>query len=94
MPDLSLTKSDNESGQMLAGNQADFILAPGIASSGGPESNPLTVTDTLPAGMTPGTATSSSDWACTTVEPDGDLHVYAPARRSRPELPCLISRFR
>ena len=67
VPDLSLTKSDNESGKMVAGNQADFILAPGVTASGGPELNPLTVSDTLPAGMTPGTATSSSDWSCTTA---------------------------
>jgi len=67
VPDLSLTVSDNENGQMLAGNQADFILAPGTTASGGSESNPLTVTDTLPAGMTPGTATSASDWSCATA---------------------------
>ena len=67
VPDLSITTSDNEGGQMLAGNHANFILAPGVAASGGTEANLLTVTDTLPAGMTPGTATSSSDWACTTV---------------------------
>jgi hypothetical protein len=67
VPDLTLTTSDNEGGHMLAGNHADFILAPGTAAGGGSEANMLTVTDTLPAGMTPGTATSSSDWACTTT---------------------------
>ena len=67
VPDLSMTTSDNEGGQMLAGNQANFILSPGVAASGGPEADMLTVTDTLPAGMTPGTATSSSDWSCTTT---------------------------
>jgi hypothetical protein len=67
VPDLSVTTSDNEGGHMLAGNQGDFIVAPGIASSGGPEADMLTVTDTLPAGMTPGTATSSSDWTCVTA---------------------------
>ena len=67
VPDLALTTSDNEGGQMLAGNHASFILAPGVAASGGSEANMLTVTDTLPAGMTPGTATSSSDWSCTTA---------------------------
>ncbi len=67
VPELSLTKSDNESGKMLAGNQANFILAPSVSSSGGPEANMLTVTDALPAGMTPGTATSSADWGCTTA---------------------------
>jgi hypothetical protein len=67
VPDLSITKTDDENGQMLAGNRADFTLAPGVASTGGSESNMLTVTDTVPAGMTPGTATSSSDWVCSTV---------------------------
>ena len=67
VPELALTKSDNESGQMLAGNQADFILAPSVSSSGGSEFNMLTVTDVLPAGMTPGTATSSADWVCATA---------------------------
>ena len=77
VPDLSLTTSDNEGGQMLAGNHANFVLAPGIASTGGSESSALTVTDTLPAGMTPGTATSSSDWSCTTVSPTVTC-TYAP----------------
>jgi len=67
VPELSLTTSDNESGQMLAGNQGKFILAPGVSSSGGTEAQPLTVSDTLPTGMTPGTAMSSADWACTTA---------------------------
>ena len=64
---LAITTSDNEGGGMLAGNKANFILAPSVASSGGSRSNMLTVTDTLPTGMTPGAATSSSDWACATA---------------------------
>ncbi len=67
VPDLSISTTDNEGGHMLAGNKAKFILAPGVASSGGSESNMLTVTDTLPTGMTPGAATSSADWACATA---------------------------
>jgi Big-like domain-containing protein len=67
VPDLAIGVSDNEGGKMLAGNKANFTLTPSVASSGGTESNMLTVTDTLPAGMTPGTATSSSDWACATA---------------------------
>ena len=67
VPDLALTKSDNESGHMVAGNHANFILAPSVSASGGSEANQLTVTDTLPAGMTPGTATSSADWSCVTA---------------------------
>ena len=66
-PVLSLSTSDNESGHMLAGNQADFVVSPGTSPSGGTEANMLTVTDTLPAGMTPGTATSSADWTCATA---------------------------
>jgi len=65
-PVLSLTTLDNESGQMLAGNHGVFVLSPGTSATGGTEANMLTVTDTLPAGMTPGSATSSADWACTT----------------------------
>lgn len=67
VPDLALTKSDNENGHMVAGNHANFILSPSVSASGGSESNQLTVTDTLPAGMTPGTATSPSDWSCGTA---------------------------
>jgi hypothetical protein len=66
-PALTLNTSDNESGQMLAGNHANFLLTPGTSAGGGTEANMLTVTDTLPAGMTPGTGTSSSDWTCTTT---------------------------
>ena len=65
-PVLSLSTTDNESGQMLAGNHGVFRLSPGTSATGGTEANLLTVTDTLPAGMTPGSATSSADWACTT----------------------------
>ena len=65
-PVLSLSTTDNESGQMLAGNHGVFVLSPGTSATGGTEANMLTVTDTLPAGMTPGSATSSADWACTT----------------------------
>jgi hypothetical protein len=67
VPDLAITTTDNESGHMLAGNHANFILAPSVAGSGGSEADMLTVTDTLPTGMTPGTATSSSDWTCATA---------------------------
>ncbi len=65
-PVLSLSTSDNEGGKMLAGNHGVFILSPGTSATGGTEANMLTVTDTLPAGMTSGSATSSADWACTT----------------------------
>jgi hypothetical protein len=67
VPGLALTKSDNEGGHMLAGNRANFVLSPSVSAGGGSEANTLTITDTLPAGMTPGTATASSDWACTTA---------------------------
>ena len=43
------------------------MLSPGTAASGGTEANTLTLTDTLPVGVTPGTTTSQSDWLCGTA---------------------------
>ncbi len=67
LPVLSLGMSDNENGKFLAGNHAVITLSPAISASGGDEVDPLTITDTFPAGMTPGTAVPSSLWTCTTV---------------------------
>jgi large repetitive protein len=67
VPALTLTTADNENGLMVAGNHGNLVLSPGTSASGGTEANTLTVTDTLPAGMTPGTATSPSDWSCGTA---------------------------
>ncbi|MDX6210731.1 MAG: hypothetical protein QOE24_3122 [Frankiales bacterium] len=78
LPVLTLGMSDNESGQFLAGNHADLTLSPAVSPTGGQETNPLTVTDTFPAGITPGTATSSSLWTCTTVGQTVTC-TYAPA---------------
>ncbi|MDX6229744.1 MAG: large repetitive protein, partial [Frankiales bacterium] len=67
LPVLSLGMSDNEGGKFLTSNHANITLSPAISSAGGPEIDPLTITDTFPAGMTPGTATSSSLWTCVTA---------------------------
>ena len=66
LPVLALGMTDNENGKFLAGNHADLTLSPAVSSAGGPEIDPLTVSDTFPAGITPGTATSSSLWTCAT----------------------------
>ncbi|MDX6243676.1 MAG: large repetitive protein, partial [Frankiales bacterium] len=67
LPVLSLGMTDNEGGRFLTSNHADITLSPAVSSAGGPEIDPLTVTDTFPAGITPGTATSSSLWTCATA---------------------------
>jgi large repetitive protein len=67
LPVLSVGMSDNENSKFLTSNHADITLSPGVSSAGGDEIDPLTVTDTFPAGIVPGTATSTSLWTCTTV---------------------------
>ncbi|BEP12884.1 hypothetical protein acdb102_11950 [Acidothermaceae bacterium B102] len=67
LPVLGLGMTDNESGKFLTSNQAVITLSPSVTLAGGPEIDPLTVTDVFPTGLVPGTATSSSLWTCTTV---------------------------
>ncbi|HUD15921.1 MAG TPA: hypothetical protein VMQ59_01615, partial [Acidimicrobiales bacterium] len=68
-PVLDVGNTDNESGQLLAGSNVTYTLSPSVASdggNGGAESDEMTVSDTFPTGITPGTATAPSEWACTT----------------------------
>ena len=70
IPVLAVGNVDNESGEFLAGNQAVYTLSPSVSSdggAGGSESSEITLTDTFPTGITPGTATAPSDWACVTA---------------------------
>ena len=70
IPVLAVGNVDNESGQFLAGNQAVYTLSPSVSSDGGDggsESSELTLTDTFPTGITPGTASAPSDWSCATA---------------------------
>jgi hypothetical protein len=70
IPVLAVGNVDNESSEFLAGNQAIYTLSPSVAldaGNGGSESSELTLTDTFPTGITPGTASAPSDWSCLTA---------------------------
>ena len=67
LPVLALGLTDNENGKFLTSNHAHITLSPAVSAAGGDEIDPLTVTDVFPAGVTPGTATSTSLWTCTTA---------------------------
>ncbi|HEY5031001.1 MAG TPA: hypothetical protein VIJ54_00915, partial [Actinomycetes bacterium] len=65
LPVLTLANTDNQGGAQLAGSTTSYTLTPGVSASGAAETLPITVTDTLPAGITPGTATGTG-WTCST----------------------------
>lgn len=65
VPVYGLSTSDNEGGHLLAGGTAEITVTPAVASTEGAETAPLTVTTTLPTGLTPGTATGTG-YSCTT----------------------------
>jgi uncharacterized repeat protein (TIGR01451 family) len=63
VPRLGITKTDT--GPFLVGGTGTFTLTPSVqaGSDVGPETDPVTVTDTLPAGMLNGTPTVDG-WDC------------------------------
>jgi hypothetical protein len=65
VPVASITSTDNQSGEFLAGGNTTFTVTPGLASTGGSEGDEVTAIDTFPAGITPGTATGTG-WTCAT----------------------------
>lgn len=65
VPVYGLSVSDNVGGQVLAGGNATFTVTPSLDAAQGAESSPITVTATLPTGITPGTATGTG-YTCTT----------------------------
>ena len=70
IPVLAVANGDNENGEFLAGNQTVYSLSPSVSSDGGAggnESSELTLTDTFPTGIAPGTASAASDWSCVTA---------------------------
>ena len=77
MPDLSLTTSDNESGQMLAGNHANFILAPGVSSSGGTEAQHAHRHRHAADRHDPGHRNEQRRLGVRHRRPDRDVHVHA-----------------
>ncbi len=58
--------SDNDSGQLPAGGTVDYTLQAGLTSSDA-ENDSITMTATLPSGVTPGTAAATGGWGCTTT---------------------------
>ncbi|MBV9101769.1 MAG: hypothetical protein JOZ46_01770 [Candidatus Dormibacteraeota bacterium] len=61
-PQLTLTKS--HSGSFAGGGTGTFTLTPGVSAAGGPEQNTVTVSDTLPSGLTLSAAPTGSGWTC------------------------------
>jgi hypothetical protein len=66
LPAFRLAVADNQSGNFIAGNSATVSVTPSLDAAEGNEANPLTVTTTIPAGLTPGSVTSS-DYSCSTA---------------------------
>jgi len=65
VPTATVTNTDNQSGQFIAGGNTTFTVTPGLEAGGGSESQTVTMTDTFPSGITPGTA-SGTGWSCST----------------------------
>ena len=66
VPVLTTSISDSDSGQLPLGGTDTYTLSSGVTAAGGNENDPVTLTATLPAGVTPGTA-SGTGWSCTTA---------------------------
>ncbi len=80
VPELSLTKSDDESGRMLAGNQANFILAPSVSSSGGSEFEHAHRQRRAARRDDPGHRHQQRRLGVRDGRPDRDLHVHPGLR--------------
>jgi len=65
-PILGVALSDNVAGSFTQGGTATFNVQASVSSGGSAEGHIVSVTDTLPAGIVPGTASGTS-WSCTTV---------------------------
>jgi hypothetical protein len=65
-PILGIAISDNVAGSFTQNGAATFTLQATISAGGSAESHVVTVTDTLPAGIVPGTSSGGS-WTCSTV---------------------------
>jgi exo-1,4-beta-D-glucosaminidase len=76
-----LTAASSHSGSFAQGDSADsYTLKVSSAASGGPTSGTVTVTDTLPAGLTPARM-SGSGWDCALAPatPGGSPNLFEPA---------------
>ena len=68
VPVLSAGITDSQKGQYAAGGSVNYSLQAGVTAAGGNENDPITMTATLPPGVTPGTA-SGTGWACQSAVP-------------------------
>ena len=78
-PQLALAETDNVHGKLIAGNKATYTLTPTVTETAD-EGDPITLTETFPAGVVPGQATSTSpNWVC--GAPDGQTIscIYTPS---------------
>ena len=65
VPVLTAAISDSDNGQLQVPGSVDYTVTGGVAT-GSNESDPITMTTTLPSGVTPGTATGTG-WSCATA---------------------------
>ncbi len=77
VPNLAIGTSDNESGHMLAGNKANFILAPSVASSGGSEFEHADRHRHIAHGHDAGHGNEQLRLGVRDCRSDGDVHVHA-----------------
>ena len=85
VPVLTTGISDSDNGQLPLGGTDTYTLSSGVTAAGGNENDPITLTATLPAGVTPGTA-SGTGWSCTTAGQTVTC-TYTPPVAARTTLP-------
>ena len=77
VPDLTITKT--HTGSFLQGQVGATYTLTVTNIGGGPTSSPVTVSDTLPAGLTP-TAAAGAGWVCQHRRPGCELHARRRAQ--------------
>ncbi len=63
VPVLTAAISDDHSGQLHVPGTVNYTVTGGVSPTGGDEADPITMSTTLPSGVTPGTATGTG-WTC------------------------------
>jgi uncharacterized repeat protein (TIGR01451 family) len=98
LPDLTVTKTVD--GTAVAGQPLSYALQGQVGSAGGPEDQPVTITDTLPSGDTVLSTPTGSGWDCSATVPGSALVscTYTPSSSLAPgttlpavTVPTLIS---
>ncbi len=63
LPVLTATNTDSTSGVLTGGTSSAFTIQPTVSPTAGDETDPVSVTDTFPAGLLPGQP-SGTGWTC------------------------------